>query len=242
MDADVLLQVKRLDASYGSIKILRSVEFAVRSGHSVSILGANGAGKSTLLRAIAGITVKREGFIRFADREIDTLRTDQIVEAGISLVPDGRQLFAPLSVQKNLEIGGLCLRRRGRRKEAEAALNTVWDLFPQLAERRRQTVGTLSGGEQQMVAIGRALAAQPRLLLLDEPTVGLAPKIIEHLFEVFHKLKGGGLTIILAEQNVRLALDLADEAVLLDIGHVAASGSATEMRGNSTIQRIYLGH
>jgi branched-chain amino acid transport system ATP-binding protein len=237
-----ILEVKALSAAYGALQVLRDVSFSVRRSESMSVLGVNGAGKSTLLRALSGITVKRRGEIRLYPDRIDDLPSHQIVDRGISLVPEGRQLFPTLSVTENLEMGGLRLRRQSLHREAASALDLVWELFPRLAERRTQTAGTLSGGEQQMLAIGRALASDPKLLLLDEPTVGLAPQVIEDLFLVFHKLKKNGLSIILAEQNVRLALDLADTAVLLDLGQVVVAGSAAELSQNPSIRKIYLGH
>lgn len=194
-----------------------------------------------MLRAIMGLMVKREGRILLEGAPIGTLPTDHIVARGVSLVPEGRHLFAPLTVMENLEAGSLPLRVKGRHADADNARDQVMELFPRLAERSRQVAGTLSGGEQQMLAIGRALMAQPRILLLDEPSVGLAPKVIESLFEVFHKLKSRGLTIVLAEQNVRLALDLADRVVLLNLGRLKAIGSAQEMKETDEIRKIYLG-
>jgi branched-chain amino acid transport system ATP-binding protein len=239
---DILLDVRGLSAAYGAVRVLKNVSFSVRRSESTSILGVNGAGKSTLLKALSGITVKRCGEIALQSDRIDGLPPHRIVDLGISLVPEGRQLFPTLSVTENLEMGGLRLRRRNLHREAMTALGLVWELFPRLAERRSQTAGTLSGGEQQMLAIGRALASDPKLLLLDEPTVGLAPQVIEDLFLVFHKLKKNGLSIVLAEQNVRLALDLADTAVLLDLGHVVVAGSAAELSQNKLIKDTYLGH
>jgi len=176
-----------------------------------------------------------------AGKEISTLRADEIVHRGISQVPEGRRLFFPLTVLENLEAGALKLRNTGRGAEVKDALASVFDLFPRLAERRGQVSGTLSGGEQQMLAIARALMSRPRILLLDEPSVGLAPKVIEALFGVLHTLKGTGLTIILAEQHVPMALDLADRAIVLRLGQIALGGTPAELRDSEDIRRIYLG-
>ena len=236
-----LLHVQGLSAGYGPVQVLYDVSFALAEGESISVLGANGAGKTTLLRAISGLMVRREGSITFAGREIGASRPDEIVRLGISQVPEGRRLFFPLTVLENLEAGALPLRSRGGGAEVKDALAMVFELFPRLAERREQVSGTLSGGEQQMLAIGRALMSRPRLLLLDEPSVGLAPKIIEALFGVLHALKGAGLTILLAEQHVPLALDLADRAIIFGLGRVALSGTPAELRDSPEIRRIYLG-
>jgi len=236
-----LLRVTGLHAAYGPVRILHDISFSLAEGESISILGANGAGKTTLLRAISGLMVRREGSIAFAGAEISTKRADEIVRLGISQVPEGRRLFFPLTVQENLESGALPLRAGGRGDEVKDAMAMVLELFPRLAERREQISGTLSGGEQQMLAIGRALMSRPRLLLLDEPSVGLAPKVIEALFGVLHTLKGTGLTIVLAEQHVPLALELADRAIILGLGRVALSGAPAELRDSEEIKRIYLG-
>jgi branched-chain amino acid transport system ATP-binding protein len=236
-----LLRVAGLSAAYGPVRVLHDVDFSLATGESLAVLGANGAGKTTLLRAISGLMVRRDGSILFDGREIAGRRADEIVRLGISQVPEGRRLFFPLTVLENLEAGALKLRSAGRRHEVKDAMTVAFDLFPQLSERRAQIAGTLSGGEQQMLAIARALMARPRLLLLDEPSVGLAPKVIESLFGVLHALKGTGLTIVLAEQHVPLALDLADHAVVLRLGRVALSGPPAELRDSADIRRAYLG-
>lgn len=242
MAADTpLLVLQNLAASYGPVRILHDISFALAEGESISVLGANGAGKSTLLRAISGLMVRRQGSIRLNGQEITGLRPDEIVHHGISQVPEGRRLFFPLTVLENLEAGALKLRNTGRGAEVKDALASVFDLFPRLAERRDQVSGTLSGGEQQMLAIARALMSRPRILLLDEPSVGLAPKVIEALFGVLHTLKGTGLTIILAEQHVPMALDLADRAIILSLGHIALAGTPAALRDSDDIRRIYLG-
>ena len=236
-----LLEIAGLSASYGPVRILQDISLGLARGESLTVLGANGAGKSTLLRAISGLMVRREGRISFAGEDITGLRADEIVHKGIVQVPEGRRLFAPLTVDENIETGALRLRRAGRHGEVAEARTMVLDLFPRLAERRHQVSGTLSGGEQQMLAIARALMSKPMILLLDEPSVGLAPKVIESLFGVLHKLKATGLTIILAEQHVPLALELADRAIILSLGKVALAGLPTELRDSEEIRRIYLG-
>ena len=238
---DPLLVLDNLGASYSPVRILHNISFSLAEGESLSVLGANGAGKSTLLRAISGLLVRRQGSVKLGGQEITGLRPDEIVHRGISQVPEGRRLFFPLTVLENLEAGALRLRNSGRGAEVKDALAAVFDLFPRLAERRDQVSGTLSGGEQQMLAIARALMSRPRILLLDEPSVGLAPKVIESLFGVLHTLKGTGLTIILAEQHVPMALNLADRAIILSLGHIALSGTPAELRDSDDIKRIYLG-
>jgi len=236
-----LLRVEGLSASYGHVQILREVSFDLNGGESLAILGANGAGKTTLIRAICGLLVRREGRVVYAGEEIGARRSDEIVRRGISEVPEGRHLFPTLTVVENLQSGGLPLAIAGRLQEITQNLEVVFDLFPRLKERRGQAAGTLSGGEQQMLAIGRALMSSPSVLLLDEPSVGLAPKVIEQLFAVLHRLKSAGLTLLLAEQNVPLALDLSDRALVLRLGKIALSGTAAELRNTAEIQRIYLG-
>ena len=242
MAADTpILDVANLSASYGPVRILHDISFSMAEGESIAVLGANGAGKSTLLRAISGLMVRRDGQIRFDGQDIASRRPDQIVHLGISQVPEGRRLFFPLTVTENLEAGALPLRQRGLGREVGDAMTMVFDLFPRLAERRAQISGTLSGGEQQMLAIARALMARPRILLLDEPSVGLAPKVIEALFGVLHTLKGTGLTIIVAEQHVPMALDIADRVIILGLGRIALAGLPAELRNSEEIRRIYLG-
>jgi branched-chain amino acid transport system ATP-binding protein len=236
-----ILDVAGLSASYGPVRVLHDVSFTLTEGESIAVLGANGAGKSTLLRAISGLMVRREGRIHFSGLDIAGRRPDEIVHLGISQVPEGRRLFFPLTVTENLEAGALPLRKRGEGSGVRDAMAMVFDLFPLLAERRAQISGTLSGGEQQMLAIARALMSRPRILLLDEPSVGLAPKVIEALFGVLHTLKGTGLTIIVAEQHVPMALDIADRVIILSLGRVARRGVPVELRDSEEIRRIYLG-
>jgi branched-chain amino acid transport system ATP-binding protein len=236
-----LLILNGVSAYYGRVHALEDIDLGIGHGESVAILGANGAGKTSLLRAVSGILVRRVGRIVFDGTEIGGLPPHDIVRLGISHVPEGKHLFPPLTVAENLEIGALPLYTGGRKEEVAEARHLVFELFPPLTERRKQLAGTLSGGEQQMLAIARTIMSRPKLLLLDEPSVGLAPKVIEHLFKVLKTLKQLGLTILLAEQNVPLALDHANKAIVLNLGRIALSGSAAELHGNPEIRRIYLG-
>ena len=237
---DVILRVDGLGALYGRLQALSGVGFQVTKGESLAVLGANGAGKTTLLRALSGILVRRIGRVELAGREIQTVPAHQIVALGIAHVPEGRHLFPSLSVAKNLAAGTFPLRRNSS-GEIGAGLDFVYGLFPQLAERRDQPARTLSGGEQQMLAIGRALMSRPKLLLLDEPTVGLAPKVVEDLFQVLGTLKRQGLTIILAEQNLPLALNLADNGIVLRLGSVVLRNAAASLRHDPRVRDAYLG-
>lgn len=235
------LVLKDVGARYGAITALSGVNLEVRPSQSVAVLGANGAGKTTLLRTISGIFVRRSGSIIFNGTDISAMPSHDVVRHGIGQVAENRRLFPPLTVAENLEMGSLPLHVNGRKQDVAETLALVFDLFPTLATRRRQTAGTLSGGEQQMLAIGRALMGKPLLLLLDEPSTGLAPRVIESLFGALQRLKERGLTILLAEQNVRLALEFADHALVLSLGRVALAGAATQLRESEEIRKIYLG-
>jgi branched-chain amino acid transport system ATP-binding protein len=228
-----------LHAGYGPADVLRAVSFAVEQGGITAILGANGAGKTTLLRAVCGM-VRRQGSIRFGGRAIEALMTEEIARAGIAHVPDGRGTFLEFTAEENLRIGAYT--RRDRRAVARD-FERVYDYFPRLRERRHQQAGTLSGGEQQMLAIGRALMLSPRLLLLDEPSFGLAPLVVQDIFRIMRSINAEeGVSVLLVEQNVALALDLADHAYLLETGEVVMSGSADTIRSNETVRRAYLGY
>jgi branched-chain amino acid transport system ATP-binding protein len=236
-----LLELKGVGAAYGRVTTLEGVDLAIPDGTSLAILGSNGAGKTTLLRAISGIMVRRSGSIRLAGHELTGLGPHQIVRRGISHVPEGKHLFRPLTVADNIEIGGLPLHQAGRSREAAEARNLVYDLFPILKQRAGQVASTLSGGEQQMLAIARALMSRPRVLLLDEPSVGLAPKVNELLFGALRRLKETGLVIVVAEQVVRLACELADRAVVLHLGRIAMRGPAVSVQHDPELKRLYLG-
>jgi ABC-type branched-subunit amino acid transport system ATPase component/ABC-type branched-subunit amino acid transport system permease subunit len=231
-----LLRVEGVETSYGSIKALHGVSLEVPEGEIVTVLGANGAGKSTLLHTISGVLKPGAGHIYLEETEITRLAPAKIVGRGICHVPEGRRLFPTLTVEDNL-----LLASPGQRRRSSPDLAYVYDLFPQLASRRRQVCGTLSGGEQQMVAIGRALMGKPRLLLLDEPSMGLAPLLVEHIFEALAKLNSQGITMLMVEQNAEMALSIAHRAIVLQTGSVVLSGVATELRGQDAVRECYLG-
>jgi branched-chain amino acid transport system ATP-binding protein len=232
-----VLAIEEVRSSYGRIEALHGVSIDVAAGEIVTLVGANGAGKTTLLRAISGVQPISAGRIRFEERRLDGMSAHARVALGIAQVPEGRQVFAPLSVEDNLRLGAWT--RRGERPDAELAC--VYELFPALASRRRVSAGTLSGGEQQMLAIGRALMAKPRLLLLDEPSMGLAPMLVEQILDVLRHLKQGGLTVLLVEQNARAALAIADRGYVVETGRIATSGSAGELLADDRVRAAYLG-
>lgn len=236
-----LLKLTNVCASYGRVQTLYDINLDLAAGQSLAVLGANGAGKTTLLRAISGILVQRRGSVSFEGNELSRLPAHQIVSRGISHVPEGKHLFKPLTVAENIEIGALTLHRAGRGKEADETRNQIFALFPILRERSNQVASTLSGGEQQMLAIARALMSRPKVLLLDEPSVGLAPKVNEMLFGVLGQLKKLNLVIVVAEQVVRLACDLADQAIVLHLGRIAMRGEPQAVRNDPELKRLYLG-
>jgi branched-chain amino acid transport system ATP-binding protein len=232
-----VLSVENVTSSYGRIQALHGVSLTVAAGEIVTLVGANGAGKTTLIRAISGVQSISGGRIMFEDRCIDRVPAHARVGLGIAQVPEGRQLFAPLSVEDNLRLGAWS--RRDTDPDAELA--SVYALFPVLAARRGATAGMLSGGQQQMLAIGRALMARPRLLLLDEPSMGLAPMLVEQIFDVIEGLKRAGLTVLLVEQNARVALAVADRGYVVETGRITASGSAAQLLADDRVQAAYLG-
>ncbi|HEX2351538.1 MAG: ABC transporter ATP-binding protein [Hyphomicrobiales bacterium] len=232
-----MLSVEQVRSSYGRIEALHGVSIEVARGEIVTLLGANGAGKTTLIRAISGVQPISAGQIRFDDRPLEGVSAHARVALGIAQVPEGRQVFAPLSVEDNLRLGAWP--RRNARRDAELA--SVYELFPVLASRRRISAGMLSGGEQQMLAIGRALMAKPRLLLLDEPSMGLAPILVEQILDVVRGMKQAGLTVLLVEQNARAALAIADRGYVVETGWIATSGSAVELLADARVQAAYLG-
>src|SRR5262245_19152636 len=234
-----MLEVHGLSHAYGRHKALDEVSIRLRAGEAVAILGANGAGKTTLLNSIAGLVHPTAGSIRLEGRELVGLSPHRIVEMGIATVPENRRLFEPMSVIENLNLGAYNERARGG---AGPALERVFDLFPRLAERRRQAVRTMSGGERQMVAIGRALMTQPRLLLLDEPSLGLSPRLSAELFAVLARIaREGELSILMVEQNARRALAMASRAYLLALGRIVGEGDAATLARDSAVARSYLG-
>ena len=234
-----LLDVRGLHAQYGSTRVLHGIDFAVEEGGITTVLGANGAGKTTTLRAVCGM-VKTQGEIAFAGARIDGRATESIVRLGVAHVPDGRGTFVNLSVEENLRLGAYT-----RRDKAEVALDfeRMYGYFPRLKERRKQQAGLLSGGEQQMLAVSRALMLRPRLMLLDEPSFGLAPLIVQELFEILRNInRESRVSMLLVEQNASLALKLADHAYLLETGRVVISGSADAIRSDEAVRRSYLGY
>jgi len=234
-----LLDVRSLHASYGPTKVLHGMDFGVAEGGITTILGANGAGKTTTLRAVCGM-VKTQGEITFANTRIDGRATESIVRLGVAHVPDGRGTFVNLSVEENLRLGA---HTRRDKTEIAADFERMYSYFPRLKERCRQQAGTLSGGEQQMLAVSRALMLRPRLLLLDEPSFGLAPRIVQELFEIFRVInQTDRVSMLLVEQNAAMALRLADHAYLLETGRVLISGSAEELGRDESIRRSYLGY
>ena len=237
-DRRPLLEVEGLSIYYGSIGAVRDASFQVPEGEIVAVLGSNGAGKTTLLRTISGVLRARSGRIVYQGRDITRLGSPQIVGGGIGHVPEGRHIFPTLSVQDNLMLGA---RKRRDKAEVRRDWDFVYELFPVLSQRRQQVGGTLSGGEQQMLAIGRVLMSRPRLLLLDEPSMGLAPQVVEQIFETLVKLNERGLTLLMVEQNAEKALAIADRAVVLQTGQVALSGTAAQLRQDERVQALYLG-
>ncbi|MGD0843862.1 MAG: ABC transporter ATP-binding protein [Geobacteraceae bacterium] len=238
-----MLKVKNINTYYGQVHALKNVSLHLMEGEIVTLIGANGAGKTTILNSLSALIPPKSGEILFAGKAINNLSPDKIVEMGISQVPEGRQVFKPLSVEENLELGAyLRFRKREGRGAIKKGLEEVYALFPVLLERRKQMAGTLSGGEQQMLAIGRALMAKPRLLLLDEPSMGLAPLVVQEIFTVIENLRREKkTTILLVEQNARVALKMADRGYVLETGKVILEGIASDLLENKEVQRAYLG-
>lgn len=233
-----MLRVSEIRVYYGAIQAIKEVSLEVNDRELVALVGANGAGKTTILRTISGLIRPRSGAIDWHGTDLTSLASHQIVAQGISQVPEGRQIFAGLTVRDNLMLGAIQRRDRGA---FDQDLERVFEFFPLLKERYGQPGGTLSGGEQQMLAIGRGLMSRPRLLLLDEPSLGLAPLMVGRIFEVISRLKVEGVTILLVEQNARKALDVADRAYVLETGRIIVSGAARELAANPDVERAYLG-
>lgn len=232
-----MLRISGLRAGYGHMKVLHGVDLSIAEGEIVALLGSNGAGKSTLNNTLSGVLRPWAGRIGFEGRDIAGLRSERVVDLGIIQVPEGRRIFPNLSIRENLELGGY---RRGRARRAEN-LEKVVAVFPRLGERFAQMAGTLSGGEQQMLAIGRGLMSEPRLLVLDEPSLGLSPLLVEELFGLIGRLNGEGLTILLVEQNVMQSLEIADRAYVMENGAVVLSGAAGDLIGDPDLKKSYLG-
>jgi branched-chain amino acid transport system ATP-binding protein len=237
-ESPVILSVEGVHTYYGTIHALKGVSLDVREGEIVTLIGANGAGKSTTLRSINGLNHPREGRIRFQGRDITEAAPHDVVKMGISQSPEGRRLFPRMSVRENLEMGAY---QRGDRQNLNEDIDRVYSLFPRLAERRNQKAGTLSGGEQQMCAIGRALMARPKLLMLDEPSMGLAPIFVEKIFEIVREINEQGTPILLVEQNALMALETANRGYVMETGTIALADDAKALRENEQVRKTYLG-
>jgi branched-chain amino acid transport system ATP-binding protein len=233
-----MLKVTDLVVSYGGIEALKGISFEVEQGQIVTLIGANGAGKSTTLRTISGLVPPKEGRIYFEGRDITDQKTQKIVETGIAMVPEGRRVFANLTVLENLRIGAYL---RKDKAVIEEDINYVYELFPRLKERSWQLAGTLSGGEQQMLAVGRAVMTRPKLVMMDEPSLGLAPLVVKDIFKIIQTLKSTGMTVLLIEQNANAALHACDYAYVMETGRITTSGTGEELLASEAIQEAYLG-
>jgi len=233
----VLLEVRGLEVNYGGIRAVKGIDLEVREGELVCLIGANGAGKSTTLRAICGLLVARAGSVRYAGADVAGSAVHELPRRGLVMVPEGRGIFAQLSVQENLAMGAFTRSDAGVARDMERQYET----FPRLNERRKQTAGTLSGGEQQMLAIGRALMARPKLLLLDEPSMGLAPRLVAKILEIVREIAKQGVTILLVEQNARLALEIASRGYVMESGNITLADAAAQLLANPKVREAYLG-
>ena len=231
-----MLKIENLKVSYGGIEAVKGISFSVEQGQIVTLIGANGAGKSTTLRTVVGLVKAASGSIVYEGEELTGLPTDQIVRRGITLVPEGRRVFPDLTVLENLKIGAYT-----RKDDLSQDIEWVYSLFPRLKERHWQPAGTLSGGEQQMLAVGRALMSRPKLLMMDEPSLGLAPLIVQDIFSIIREINRQGVTILLIEQNANMALHIADTAYVLETGRITLSGSGAELLSNDAVRAAYLG-
>ncbi len=236
-----MLKIRNLDTSYGNLKVLKRISMHVSPGEIVTIIGANGAGKTTLLNTVSGLLSARSGEIIFEKETISALSAEKIVFRGCSLVPEGRQVFSAMNVEENLLLGGYILQKRGQKKKIQSELEKVYSLFPRLKERKKQYAGTLSGGEQQMLAIGRALMAKPKMIMMDEPSMGLAPLIVKDIFQIVVRLRDAGNTVLLVEQNAKAALSIADRGYVLETGRIILQGASEDLLSNMDVQRAYLG-
>ena len=236
-----MLKIRNLRSFYGNLQALKGVSLHIEAGEIVALIGANGAGKSTLLNSISGIISSKRGQILLDGKDITYFPPQRIVKEGISLVPEGRQLFSPLSVMDNLLLGAYQRFSIKKKTQIERDLERVFQIFPILKERRKQVAGTLSGGEQQMLAIARGLMSKPKILLLDEPSMGLAPKIVQDIFRIILRLRDEGTTIFLVEQNAQKALEIADRGYVIETGRIVFEGKSEELLGNREIVRAYLG-
>jgi branched-chain amino acid transport system ATP-binding protein len=234
-----LLTAEGLELAYGQVPACRDITFHVEEGEVVTLIGANGAGKSTTLRAIAGALIPRAGVIRFLGHDITRMRSDERINLGIALVPEGRHVFPYLTVRENLELGGFKFRRQGAK--VRRLIEEMFAMFPRLSARASQNAGTLSGGEQQMLVLGRAMMSEPRLLCLDEPSLGLAPKIVQDIFRTIRSINAAGTSVLLVEQNARYALETASRGYVLQTGNIIASGACAALKQDPRMQEAYLG-
>ena len=240
MSMDPILKVEDINVYYGSIHAIKGISFDVYEGEIVTLIGANGAGKSTTLNTISRLLTPRTGSVSFLGQNLAKVPPHKVVERGVAQVPEGRRVFLQMTTQENLEMGAYTQASRGASALAQD-LEMVYDFFPRLKERRRQVAGTLSGGEQQMLAMGRALMSHPKLLMLDEPSMGLAPILVEQIFEIIADLHKKGSTILLVEQNAQMALSIASRGYVLETGHVVTTGTGTELLSSPAIKKAYLG-
>ncbi|RKJ51989.1 ABC transporter ATP-binding protein [bacterium 1XD42-54] len=233
-----MLEVKDLEVYYGMIQAIRGISFEVNEGEIVSLIGANGAGKTTILHTITGLLSPKKGSVLFEGKEITKIPAHKIVSLGMAHVPEGRRVFAQLSVYQNLKMGAYT---RKDKDELEKTLETVYKRFPRLEERKNQLAGTLSGGEQQMLAMGRALMSHPRIILMDEPSMGLSPILVNEIFDIIQSVSASGTTVLLVEQNAKKALSIADRAYVLETGNIVMTGDAKELMNDDSIKKAYLG-
>ena len=232
-----LLSVNDINVYYGAIHAIKGISFEVNEGEVVTLIGANGAGKSTTLQTISGLLRSKTGSITFRDQNISSIPADKLVSHGLAQVPEGRRVFLQMSVEENLEMGAYTRPN----SEVDPGLERVYDQFPRLKERRKQVAGTLSGGEQQMLAMGRALMSSPKLLMLDEPSMGLAPILVDQIFEIIQRLHKAGTTILLVEQNAQMALSVADRGYVLETGKIVTSGTGSALLAEESVKKAYLG-
>ncbi len=237
----MMLRIRNLEAGYDKLKVLKGISLHVKSGEIVTIIGANGAGKTTLLKTIVSLVKSTGGEIKLKDMDVTASSPDRIVKHGCALVPEGRQLYPAMTVKENLVLGAYTLYKKRDKKSAAENLENIYSMFPILKERRTQLAGTLSGGEQQMVAIGRALMSGPDLLLMDEPSMGLAPLIVKDIFRTVEELRDNGKTILIVEQNARAVLEIADRGYVMETGSLIMEGSAEDLLDNNDVKRAYLG-
>ncbi len=236
-----MLKIRNLESGYGKLRVLKKISMHVDAGEIVTLIGANGAGKTTLLYTIAGMIRATGGDIALFDNNLRTSTPQQIVKMGCSLVPEGRQVFSTMSVEDNLILGGYVQYKRDKEYSQKNELASIYDIFPVLQERKDQLAGTLSGGEQQMLAMGRALMAGPKLIMMDEPSTGLAPLIVKNIFQIIIRLREAGNTVLLVEQNAKAALGIADRGYVLETGKIILQGPAEDLLNNADVQRAYLG-